>query len=186
SEELRSIILGGLNEKPASSTAPETTEESGGVGKFCRLFSDSGIPVSLSPNMRAVYLSQAALRLPMTTALLSAGGSLDALSARGDLLKLMIKGIREALAVVRSLGYELEPSSLSMYRYVPVFIIANMMKGRFDTVSSRIGIEKTALFAGDETEHLSRRFLELSEDTGVELIHLHFLFSIFYDEEEEE
>ncbi|MFP4180429.1 MAG: ketopantoate reductase family protein [Spirochaetaceae bacterium] len=191
SDELRGVTVGTLEEETEADTGAaagkaEEAEEAEEAGRFCRLFSDAGIPVTRSSGMRGVYLSQAALRLPITTALLSAGGNLDALAERGDLLRLMIKGIREALAVVRSSGYRLEPSSLSMYRYVPVFIIANMMKGRFNTASSRIGIEKTALFAGDETEHLARRFLDIAEKTSVEDTHLHFLFSIFFDDDEEE
>jgi hypothetical protein len=125
----------------------------------------------------------------MSAALLFAGGNLDVLSERGDLLKLMVKGIREGLAAVRTLGFELNPRSLSMYRYVPIFIIASMIRGRFDTVSSRIGIEETVLHAGLEPRDLSRRFMQLVERAGTKDEHLSFLFSVFEEEdlrEEEE
>lgn len=172
--ELRGITAGYLQGE--SSKLPEEVRE---------LFAHAEIPLAESGNMKALYLSQAALRLPMTAAVLFAGGSLDSLSVRGDLLKLMIKGIREALATVRSLGYELSPSSLKLYRYVPPFIIANMMKGQFDTPSSRIGIEETALYAGGEPIYLAEQFLELNERSGVTNEHLGFLFSVFFDEEPE-
>ena len=158
-----------------------------GAGELCGVFTEAGIPVNRSEDMEGVFLSQASIRLPMTAALYSAGGSLAALDERGDLLRLMIKAIREALAVIRLAGHELTPSSLSMYRYVPVFIIANMMRARFGTVSSSLGIEETALGAGDEPARQSKEFLELSEKIGAKNEHLHFLFSIYeVDEESEE
>jgi ketopantoate reductase len=157
-----------------------------GAGELCHVFTDSGIPVNRSDSIRAVFLSQAAIRLPMTAALLFAGGSLDKLTVRGDLLKLMIQGIREALAAVRSAGYELSPPSLSMYRYVPIFIIANMMKGQFDSASSRIGIEEAGMRAGGEPIALAGQFLDFVEETAVREEHLRYLFSAYFDEEEPE
>lgn len=144
-----------------------------------KVFSESDMPVTRNDEMEGVFLSQAAVRLPMTAALFWAGGYLDKLSRRGDLLKLMIRGIREALAAVRLEGHELSPSSLSMYRYVPVFIIATMMKGQFDTPSSRIGIEETAVFSGDEPKILAGEFLRMAEGLGAKDEHLRFLFSVF-------
>ncbi len=171
--DVRGITAGALHGAPPD-----------GAGELCHVFSEAGIPVSRSEDMEGVFLSQASVRLPMTAALYSAGGSLSALAGRGDLLRLMIKGIRESLAVVRVSGHELTPSSLSMYRYVPVFIIANIMRARFGTVSSSLGIEETALGAGDEPARQSKEFLELSEKFDAKNEHLHFLFSIYELDEE--
>ncbi len=174
-EEQRGITVGTLR--------GEVSEE---TGELCQVFTDAGIPVGGSGSIRAVFLSQAAIRLPMTAALLFAGGSLENLTVRGDLLKLMIQGIREALAAVRSAGYELSPPSLSMYRYVPIFIIANMMKGQFDSASSRIGIEEAGLRAGGEPIVLADQFLDFAEETAAADEHLHYLFSAYFEEEETE
>jgi 2-dehydropantoate 2-reductase len=164
-EQVWGVTIGGLHGEPSEQT-----------GKVAKVFIDAGIPVNQSGDMAAVFMSQAAVRMPILAALELAGGDLDKLYDRGDLLKLMVKGIREALAAVRIAGYSPVPSSLSMYRYVPIFIIANMIKHRFSTQASRIGIEAFGKKSKDETSALSRQLLETVRGLGGQCEHLEFLF----------
>jgi len=142
---------------------------------ICSGLNDSGIPVHHAESMESVFLSQAFVRLPMLAALEYAGGTLDRLSGRGDLLKLMIKAIREGLAAVKRSGLKPVPDSLEMYRWVPIFISANMIKHRLDTVPSKIGIEMFAHRAGDELRFLGGEFLEFTVASGAEFEHLEYL-----------
>lgn len=152
--------------------------------KVEELFSTASLPVYRSDRMQPVFLSQAAVRLPIIAAVSMAGGSLDTLYVRGDLLKLMIKGIRESLAALKASGYAPVPSSLEMYRWVPIFISANMMKHRFDTTASRVGIEAFASRSSEETAFLARQMLDLAERANTPRDHLLYLFSEFEDEDE--
>ena len=144
--------------------------------------SDAGIAVHHAEAMEAVFLSQALVRLPMLAALQYAGGTLDQLSVRGDLLKLMIKASREGLAAVKRSGLRPVPDSLEMYRWVPVFISANMIKHRLDTVSSKIGIEAYSKRAGDELRLLAGQFLEFVVASGSEFEHVEYVLSVFEDD----
>jgi 2-dehydropantoate 2-reductase len=164
-EQVWGVTIGVLHGEPSEQT-----------GEVAKVFIDAGIPVHQSGDMAAVFMSQAAVRMPILAALELAGGDLDKLYDRGDLLKLMVKGIREALAAVRIAGYTPVPSSLSMYRYVPIFIIANMIKHRFSTQASRIGIEAFGEKSKDETCALSRQLLETVRGLGGQCEHLEFLF----------
>jgi len=69
-----------------------------------------------------------------------------------------------------------------MYRWVPIFISVNMIKNRFDTIPSKIGIEKFAERAGEELQLLERQFLELAAGSAVESEHLEQLLGSFEEE----
>jgi len=176
-EQIWGVTLGTLQKAPPDK-----------LDKLSGLFHEAGIPVQKSGEMAAVYMSQAAVRLPILAALDLAGGSLDKLHDRGDLLRLMVKGIREGIAAVRVAGYTPVPSSLAMYRYVPIFVIANAIKNRFSTQASRIGIEAFGLESKEETVALALDLLETVRGLGGQSEHLEFLFDHFaeYFEEQEE
>lgn len=149
---------------------------------FREVFENSGLPVQINRDMRSVIRSQNGVRLPLLAALQLAGGSLDRLSERGDLLKLMVLGTREALAILRRQGSLPVPASLDMYRIVPVFITANMIKRRFSTPASLLGIEEFGNASIDEAAYLAGQLLDLAEETGTSHDHLLYLFSVFSEE----
>jgi len=161
----------------------EPSERTGEIlrGQVEKYFEQAGLPVFRNDDMKSVFFSQMAVRLPIIAALRMAGGSLSQLYDRGDLLKLMILGIREALSVQSAGGYALIPGSLKLYRWVPVFVSANMMKHRFKTLSSRIGIEEFAAASLRETKYLCRELLSIAEEKEIPAGHLVYLFSDFLD-----
>jgi len=167
------------SENPENPKYPKQPENREAV---YRMLSGSGIPVHPAESMEAVFLSQALVRLPMLAAMDFAGGTLDRLAARRDLLRLMIKAIREGLGAVKKSGVRPVPDALEMYRWVPIFISVNMIKNRFDTVPSKIGIEKFADRAGEELQLLERQFLELAAGNAVESEHLEQLLGSFEEE----
>lgn len=149
---------------------------------FRKIFESSGLPVRINGDMRSVVRSQNSVRLPLLAALQLAGGKLNRLSERGDLLKLMVLGTREALVILRKQGSLPIPASLDMYRIVPVFITANMIKRRFSTPASLLGIEDFGNASIDETAYLTGQLLDIAEETGAGHDHLLYLFSAFPDE----
>ena len=150
--------------------------------KIDRVMSDAGISVHHAESMEAVFLSQALVRLPMLGALQYAGGTMKRLSARGDLLKLLLKASREGLAAVKRSGLKPVPDSLEMYRWVPIFVSANMIKHRLDTLQSQIGIEAFSKRSGDELRLLAGQFLEFAVASGAEFEHLEYVLSGFEEE----
>jgi len=149
---------------------------------FRDLFEKAGLPARLHDDMRSVIRSQNSVRLPLLAALKLAGGSLDKLADRGDLLKLMVLGTREALGILRKQGSSPEPAALDMYRIIPVFISANMIKRRFSTLASLLGIEEFGNASLKETAYLAGQLLEGAEDADASCEHLMYLFSAFSEE----
>lgn len=152
------------------------------IALFKELFESSGLPVHVDGDMCSVLRSQNSVRLPVLAALQLAGGRLDRLSERGDLLKLMVLGTREALQVLRRQGGSPVPRSLDMYRIVPVFITANMIKRRFTSPASLLGIEDFGNSSVDETAYLAAQLLDAAAETGAAHGHLLSLFSVFSEE----
>ncbi|MDZ7794201.1 MAG: 2-dehydropantoate 2-reductase N-terminal domain-containing protein [Spirochaetia bacterium] len=178
------VTLGRLRGKaPENSENPENPTHPKNREAAYQLLRGSGIPVHAAGVMEAVFLSQALVRLPMIAALQLAGGTLDQLAARRDLLRLMIKAIREGMGAVKKTGLRPVPDTLEMYRWVPIFISVNMIKNRFDTIPSKIGIEKFAERAGEELQLLERQFLELVAGSTVEAEHLEQLLGGFQEDE---
>lgn len=178
------MSLGALEPREASHSDGEAkADKDATLTSLQALFEQSGLASHIVAGMRSVLLSQSAVRVPILSALYSAGGSLDQLYGRGDLLKLMILGIREALAAIKAQGSEAVPKSLEMYRWVPTFISANMIKHRFNTLSSRIGIESFSRNAFDETAHLASQLLDMAEQAATPNQHLLYLFSIYEERE---
>src|SRR6056297_375970 len=177
------VTLGRLRGKaPENSETPKNPKQPENREAVYRLLSGSGIPVHQAESMEAVFLSQALVRLPMIAALQFAGGTLDRLAARRDLLRLMIKAIREGLGAVKKIGVRPVPDALEMYRWVPIFISVNMIKNRFDTIPSKIGIEKFAARAGDELQTMESQFFQLVAGSTVEAEHLEQLLGSFEEE----
>lgn len=170
------VTLGRLRGKTPENPGKEKNEAA------YLVLSGSGIPVHHAESMEAVFLSQALVRLPMLAALEFAGGTLDRLAARRDVLRLMIKAIREGLGAVKKTGVRPVPDALEMYRWVPIFISVNMIKNRFDTTPSKIGIEKFAERAGEELQLLERQFLDLVAGSAVESEHLEQLLGSFEED----
>jgi hypothetical protein len=63
-----------------------------------------------------------------------------------------------------------------MYRFVPIFVIANAIKHRFSTQASRIGIEAFGQRNRRETAALAARLLESVRGFDISTEHLEFLF----------
>ena len=146
------------------------------------LFEESGMPLILSDDIYSQIMSQNSVRLPILAALRLAGGSLDKLVRRGDLLKLMILGIREALVLIRAAGARPEPKSLDLYRWVPSFITANMIKHRFETPVSKLGIEEFGRNSVAESAYLWQQLMRRAEELQVQRSHLLYLASAFETE----
>lgn len=146
--------------------------------RFREMFEKAGIPVQTSPNIHAWILTHAAIVLPVAHALyLVEGGPID-LADRPDVLRLLIFGIREGLAVQEKLGIPVMPRSVLMYRWVPVWITTTVMRARFSTQMVEVGIEGHALAAQDEMVALAEEYAELIRQANLPTPALHTLYNI--------
>ena len=95
----------------------------------------SGFPVSLCQDMDAWYKYHAAWVAPVAYAIYAAAGSNVHLARQPELIRLMLRSIKEGWHSLRVLGLTLTPGTLRMLEILPeaclVPLIARVMNTRF-------------------------------------------------------
>ncbi len=96
---------------------PTTIGEFDGAGSdriktLALLFRNAGFATSISTNIDAWLRYHVAWVGPLMNAMYMAGVSAKDLAAKPEMVRLMIKAVREGFAVLRTLGFPVTPSSL--------------------------------------------------------------------------
>lgn len=153
------------------------------IEKIRAVFVQAGMAVEVSDNITAWVVTHAAIAVPVAHALYLVEGGTIELSDRPDVLRLLIFAIRESLNVQEALDIPITPKSVRIYRWVPVWIAATMMRARFSTRMAEIGIEGHALAAQDEMAELADEYVELIRKAGCPTPALRALYNIQDDQE---
>lgn len=146
------------------------------------LFIRASINVEIVDNISAWITTHAAVVVPLAHALYLVEGGTIELADRPDVLRLLVAAIRESLNVQEALEIPVTPRSLKMYRWVPSWITATVMRARFSTRMAEIGIEGHALAAQDEMAALADEFVDLIRQVSFPTPALHTLYNIHEDD----
>lgn len=146
------------------------------------VFVRAGMAVDVTDNVAAWVLTHAALAVPIAHALYLVEGGTIELADRPDVLRLLIFAIRESLNVQEALQIPIVPKSVKIYRWIPAWVAATMMRARFSTRMAEIGIQGHALAAQDEMDALADEYVDLIKEVTVPTPALHALYNI-QDEE---
>lgn len=142
------------------------------------LFAGAGIEVEISDNIAAWITTHAAIVVPLAHALYLVEGGTIELADRPDVLRLLVAAIRETLSVQEALDIPVMPRNVKMYRWVPSWVTATVMRARFSTRMAEIGIGGHALAAQDEMAALADEFVELIRQVSFPTPALHTLYNI--------
>ncbi len=82
-------------------------------------FRDAGFPVAVERNMEAWQKTHVCWILPLAAALYMAGTSPASLAGGSDILRLMLRSIRECFAALHALGVPVTPSKLRVFEWMP-------------------------------------------------------------------
>lgn len=148
------------------------------IQSIAELFSRASINVDIVDNITAWITTHAAIVVPLAHALYLVEGGAIELADRPDVLRLLIAAIRESLAVQEALEIPVLPRSIKMYKWVPSWITATVMRARFATRMAEIGIQGHALAAQDEMATLADEFTELVRRVTFPTPALHTLYNI--------
>lgn len=147
-----------------------------------RVFVQADMSVEITDNIAAWILTHAALAVPIAHALYLVEGGTVELADRPDVLRLLIFAIRESLNVQEALQVPILPKGVKIYRWVPAWVAATMMRARFSTRMAEIGIQGHALAAQDEMDVLADEYVGLIRRAAIPTPALHALYNI-QDEE---
>ncbi len=138
-------------------------------------FREAGIPVEFSKNMDAWLRYHVALVGPLANALYMAGGSNYRLAEKPRIVKLGLKGMREAVKVLKTSGFPVEPPALKVMLVIPDFILTPIVRRLMATKLMDIGGARHANNAREEMTRLNEELLAMAAERGIETPVMHEL-----------
>jgi len=131
-------------------------------------FREAGIPVEFSKNMDSWLRYHVALVGPLANALYMAGGSNYLLADNPRAVRLGLKGMREAVKVLKASGFPVEPPALKVMLAIPDFILTPIVRRLMATKLMEIGGARHANNAREEMTRLNEELLAMADKKGVE------------------
>lgn len=126
----------------------------------------SGFPVERTENINAYLKTHVAAILPVGCAYYLAGRSLDQLAATPDAQVVMLRGMREAMAVLRKLNIPIIPAQSNLIMRLPEPLMMAVMHKRLTAPGVRLGaIHVDGMH--NELLCLAEEFAELKRHAGI-------------------
>lgn len=128
---------------------------------IARVFSQAGLPVAISNNIDAWLKTHVALVSPIANALYLAGGNNYRLARTRDGLVLLIRGLKEGLRVLRSLGIPITPPQYQIFLWLPEPLLVAILQKRLALPQAELVLARHANAARDEMHTLADEFRTL-------------------------
>jgi len=138
-------------------------------------FREAGIPVEYSKNMDAWLRYHVALVGPLANALYMAGGSNYRLADNPRVVRLGLKGMREAVKVLQAKGFSVEPPALKVMLAIPDFILTSIVRRLMRTKLMDIGGARHANNAREEMSRLNEELLAMAGEMNIDTPVMHEL-----------
>ena len=134
------------------------------IAAFAGALEGAGFPAAICTNMDAWLKTHVAKILPTAGALLYAGGHAQRLATNREALRLMVRAIREGLAVLRANDIPITPSNHRVLQWLPESLIMFIMKRMFsgETIAIKVGHVE---HAHRELQLLAKEFRSLNTAT---------------------
>ncbi len=134
---------------------------------IARWFRGAGLSAYTVRNVDA-YLKTHAAGLPAAAgAAYLAGGQVRQLARNPDVLRLYIEAFREAIRALRALGVPLKPLATRAVEWVPVPVLARLLRLLFDSRLADMGAQPHLDAAADEMKELADELRTIFRQSGV-------------------
>lgn len=137
------------------------------VEQIIRMFQSAGLPAAAQNNMDAYMKTHVALVAPGAGAIYMAGGDIRRLARMREELILLVRAVREGFQAMRKLGVPVTPSPMRMLEWIPVTVLAFILRFLFDTNMAVVAMERHANSAPDEMKELVNQFRILIKQSGI-------------------
>lgn len=135
-------------------------------------FREAGIPVDISRNMDSWLRHHVALVGPLANAMYMAGSCNYKLAENPDIIRKGLRGMKEAIKVVKANGFPVEPKSISVVFAIPEFILVPLARKLFNSELLDIGGARHARAARDEMTKLNEELLAMARKTDIKTPYL--------------
>ncbi len=136
--------------------------------RFASAFKDAGFRVDFSRNVDAWLRYHVALVGPLANAMYMAGSCNYKMARSPHIIRKGLRGIREAVRVVRANGFPVEPSALKVMLLIPDFILVPLFRRFLNTELLDIGGARHARNAREEMKQLNEELFALARKVGME------------------
>ncbi|MHB0875201.1 MAG: ketopantoate reductase family protein [Anaerolineae bacterium] len=127
----------------------------------------AGLYAQPTADIDAWLKTHAAIVLPMAFAVYAVGGDMKRLGRTRDAMVLMVRAVKEGLAVLHSLGVPLLPKAARVLTMVPEPAIVSMYTKGTQTERAAIAVAGHANVARDEMALLAEEFRVLMDRSGL-------------------
>jgi 2-dehydropantoate 2-reductase len=134
-----------------------------------KIIRQAGFPTAISKNMDSWLKSHLAMVCPLAYGIYYDGGNNYTLSKNKKAIALLCKSQKENFTFLNKSKYGVEPFKLNIFRVIPTFLLSKVMSLIFNTKWSETVMSNHALSARKEMEVLTSDFVQLAENSGVEL-----------------
>lgn len=128
--------------------------------KIKAAFRESVFPAQVIQRMDAWHKHHLALVIPLALGIYAAGGSNYDLAENEEVLRLMVRAIREGFRAFQKLGYPLTPSKFHLYTIMPEKLLVKLVRKLMTTRGAEIGVAGHANAAKDEMGHFADRLVD--------------------------
>jgi 2-dehydropantoate 2-reductase len=142
--------------------------------ELAAMMENAGFPTEISKHIEAWLKSHAALILPLAGAYFLAGSDLVNLAETPDVHVMLVRGIREALRVLRAYRIPIDPPLFNLFLYLPEPFLVGLANRLLHNPNLKFAL----LHAGGlrpEFRQLGREFAALSCSAGILTPHLDHL-----------
>ncbi len=142
-----------------------TGEPSERVVAIADMFERAGFPTEVSSDMDAWLATHAVEIVPTALAFYAAGSDMARLVRSADVLRCMLRAIREGHRVLRALDISLMPASHRVFTWLPMSVLLAVARRKLRGVEAAVKIGH-ALAARAEMQVLDDEIRELSRTAG--------------------
>ena len=141
--------------------------ESARARELAVVLRSAGFPTAISPRIDAWLRTHAAVVVPVAAAIYAAGGDVHRVARTPDLRILIVRAVRDGLAVLRSSGVPVTPSAYALLSRLPEGVLTRYVSRAFDTEQAELMLARHALKARTEMAALEGDLRALAGSAGV-------------------
>ena len=134
-----------------------------------QILKHAGFPTAISTNMDSWQKTHLALVCPLAYGIYFDGGNNYTFSKNKKAVEQTCKALKETFSFINNSDIALTPSKFHLIRLAPMFILKFVMPKIYNTKWAETLISNHALAAKNEMELLTKEFISLAKNRGIEL-----------------
>jgi len=170
------VIVSVHRDKPPVTIGAVSAQSRQKVRRLAKILRIAKIKVDLSNNIDSWLKYHIALVSPIANGIYYDGGDNYTLAENNDVLKMIVKAIREGHVALRSLKFPAKPAKLMLMMLFPDFLIKGKIKKLLSTETGRLVTYEHCMAAPEEMLEMTNEFKSIIADSPIPIDNIEKLF----------